>query len=222
MPIQILFKVKKIQFTLIHLHCSIWLPINGCSALPDKGIDLTAPRRRERLGSGKWKCCLCASPPSYTHSGGSYVSVHSPSLIFLHPPISLQTSRSWQYEVLSVPITQGPIVPAWEGTSLIRQTGLNARTMQRAQWRQEKDELAPCVQTSDKISWVSQWQLSFHSQREKALSLPLPSAPGIDTASTENSLSQTMLGPLGLVCTKKIGKHFYFFFFCSASNKIRC
>lgn len=45
----------------------------------------------------------------------------------------------------------------------------------------------------------------------KALSLPLPSAPGIDTASTENSLSQTMRGPLGLVCTKKIGKHFFFF-----------
>lgn len=43
----------------------------------------------------------------------------------------------------------------------------------------------------------------------KALFLPLPSAPGIDTASTENSLFQTKLGLLGLVCTKKIGKLFF-------------
>jgi len=45
----------------------------------------------------------------------------------------------------------------------------------------------------------------------KALSLLLPSAPKIDTASTENSLSQTMLGPLGLVYTKRIGKFLFFF-----------
>lgn len=177
MPIQILFKLKKIQFTLIHLHCSIWLPINGCSALPDRGIDLIAPRRRERLGSGKWKCCLWASPPPYTHSGGSHISVPSPSSnFFLHPPISLQTSHTWQYEVLSVPIAQGPIVPAWEGAFFIWQTRLKAHTMHRAQWRQERDELASCVQTSDKICWISQWQLSFHSQREKLclFLFPLP------------------------------------------------
>lgn len=46
----------------------------------------------------------------------------------------------------------------------------------------------------------------------KALSL-LPSTPKIDTASTENSLSQTMLSPLGLVYTKRTGNCFVFVFF---------
>lgn len=45
----------------------------------------------------------------------------------------------------------------------------------------------------------------------KAFSLLLPSTQRIDTASTVNSLSQTMLGPLGLVYTKKIGNFLFFF-----------
>lgn len=34
----------------------------------------------------------------------------------------------------------------------------------------------PCIQTSDEICWISQWQLSFHSQKEKLclFSFPLP------------------------------------------------
>lgn len=81
---------------------------------------------------------------------------------------------SQQYEVLSVLIAQGHIVPAQEGAFLIRQMRLKAHTICRARWRQEMDELAPCVQSSDKICWISQWQLSFHSQREKLCFFPFP------------------------------------------------
>lgn len=66
--------------------------------------------------------------------------------------------------------------PTQEGVSLIQQTTLNANTMHRAQWRQTRGEFPPHIQISNKICWISHWQLSFHSQREKLslFSIPLP------------------------------------------------